>query len=286
MAGDDLPELAHFLRTRRARLSPERAGLDPAGVRRLPGLRRSEVAALAGISPEYYTRLEQGRQRRPSRDVVDALAAALRLDQDEHRHLRRLAERPSRPAPSSGTPAVSETTRRLLRSVKPWPAYVVSPLRDVLAWNDAAAWLLTDFSELPAGRCNLAWFAFCDPRAQDLYVDWEGVAAGNAHRLRDALAADPYSERGAELVAALTAESPAFAERWERHDVRGPNTGRKELTHPEAGPLTLDYANYLQPGADHLELVVMTAPEGSASYRALIRRFSVGAALAPEARSA
>ncbi|MEU9025486.1 helix-turn-helix transcriptional regulator [Actinomadura sp. NPDC048394] len=272
MTARGLPELAHFLRTRRARLSPEGAGLSPTGVRRLPGLRRSEVATLAGISPEYYTRLEQGRQRRPSPEVVDALAAALRLDRDEHRHLRRLAERPSPSAPSSGMLAVPETTRLLLRSVQPWPAYVVSPLRDVLAWNDAAAWLLTDFSELPAGRRNLAWFTFCDPRAQDLFVDWEAVAAGNAHRLRDTLAADGHNGRGSELVNALAAQSPAFADNWERHDVRGPNTGRKKLMHPEAGPLTLEYANYLQPGPDRLELVVMTAPEDSATHRALMRQ--------------
>ncbi|MFI7610232.1 helix-turn-helix domain-containing protein [Nonomuraea terrae] len=270
---DTLPELAHFLRSRRARLSPESVGLPRTQTRRLPGLRRAEVAALAGISPEYYTRLEQGRQRRPSAEVVAALAGALRLDADGRRHLHRLTTYPVRPAiPSDnpGTALVPDATRRLLRSMTTWPAYVVSPMRDVLAWNEAAAWLLTGFAALPEHQRNLAWFAFCAPEAQELYADWAGVARGNVHRLRDALAADPHNARGNRLVTELSAHSARFAESWEEHDVRGPNIGGKKLTHPQAGALTLDYAGYVLPGPHRLELVVMTAEENSPTHQALV----------------
>ncbi|MGK5550922.1 helix-turn-helix domain-containing protein [Actinomadura kijaniata] len=266
-----LPELAHFLRTRRARVAPQSVGLTPGGARRLPGLRRSEVAALAGISPEYYTRLEQGRQRHPSPEVLNALAAALRLNPDERRHLHRLASGPRRTAPPAPL-AVPETALSLLRSVRTWPAYVVSPLRDVLAWNDAAVWLLTDFGGMAPHERNFAWFAFCDERARALFADWEAVARGNVYRLRDALAADPANPRGRRLVAELSGRDPRFTEFWEEHHVLGPNTGRKELRHPRAGRITLDYTGYVIPGPHALELVVMTAPEGSRAHRALSER--------------
>lgn len=276
-----LPELAHFLRSRRARLTPESVGLPRSGARRLPGLRRSEVAALAGISPEYYTRLEQGRQRHPSAEVLDSLASALRLDADARRHLHRLTLRASRRGESGGDAAgdplrVPAATLRLLRTTAVWPAYVVSPVRDVLAWNDAAARLITDFAALPVPHRNLAWFAYADPYSRELFVDWHAVARGNAHRLRDALAADPHQVRGNHLVAELAARSPEFAAAWEDHDVRGPGTGHKVLDHPVAGRLRLDYTVYVLPGAQALELVVMTAPEDSPSYRALLAGVAAG----------
>ncbi|MYW02460.1 helix-turn-helix transcriptional regulator [Streptomyces sp. SID3343] len=267
-----LPELAHFLRSRRARLTPEVAGLPRSGTRRLNGLRRAEVAALAGISPEYYTRLEQGRQRRPSPDVLDALATALHLDDDARRHLRRLGTgSPAHlPDPTAvETPDVPEATLRLLDSLILWPAHVVTPMRDIVAWNDAAAWLLFDFTELPVHQRNFAWFAFCDPRSPQFFTDWEKTARSNVHRLRHAVAADPLNERGSRLVADLTARSSRFAEIWEEHDVRGPTTGSHEIRHPRAGRLDLDYTAYVVPGAHTLELVVLTADEGSPTHKAL-----------------
>ncbi|WP_424216779.1 helix-turn-helix transcriptional regulator (plasmid) [Streptomyces sp. BI20] len=269
-----LPELARYLRSRRARLTPEAVGLPRAGTRRLPGLRRSEVAALARISPEYYTRLEQGRQRRPSPQVLDALAGALGLDEDARRHLRRLAEGgPPSPTEPGGVTAsdVPETTLRLLDSLSPWPAHVVTPMRDVLAWNAAESWLLFDYAELPVEQRNFAWFTFCDPRAPRLLADWEKVARGNAHRLRHALAADPHNARGRRLVADLTARGHRFAEIWEEHEVRGPATGSHGFLHPRAGRLDLDYTAYVLPGAHGLELVVLTAAEGTPTHRALTR---------------
>ncbi|MFI8436163.1 helix-turn-helix domain-containing protein [Streptomyces sp. NPDC079020] len=281
VAPSPLPALAHFLRSRRARLTPESVGLPRSGVRRLPGLRRAEVAVLAGISPEYYTRLEQGRQRHPSAEVLDALASALRLDADARRHLHRLTVRAARRTGPGDGPAgdcspVPGATLRLLRATTVWPAYVISPVRDVLAWNDAAVRLITDFAALPVAHRNLAWFAYGDPRARELFVDWDAVARGNAHRLRDALAADPHDARGNRLVAELTAHSQEFAAAWEDHDVRGPGTGHKDLDHPSAGRLRLDYTVYVIPGARALELVVMTAPEGSPSHRALVRSAGSG----------
>ncbi|MFF2119442.1 helix-turn-helix domain-containing protein [Kitasatospora sp. NPDC058184] len=266
-----LPELAHFLRTRRARLTPEAAGLPRTSTRRLNGLRRAEVATLSGISPEYYTRLEQGRQRRPSPEVLDALATALQLDADARRHLHHLATgNPVHQAdPAAVAPDVPEATLRLLASITPWPAHVVTPMRDILAWNDAEAWLLLDYAELRPEQRNFAWFVFCDPRAPRLLTDWEKTARGNVHRLRHALAADPHNERGTRLVAELTARSSRFAAFWEEHDVRGPATGSHGFHHPRAGRLDLDYTAYVVPGTHNLELVVLTAAEGSPSHRAL-----------------
>ncbi|MFB6892492.1 helix-turn-helix domain-containing protein [Kitasatospora sp. NPDC056327] len=267
------PELARFLRARRARLTPEAAGLPRTTTRRLSGLRRAEVATLAGISPEYYTRLEQGRQRRPSPEVLDALATALQLDADARRHLHHLAAgTPARPAGTTpALPDVPEATLRLLDSLTPWPAHVVTPVRDVLAWNAAEAWLLLDYDELPAEQRNFAWFVFCDPRAPQLLTDWEKTARGNVHRLRHAMAADPHNERGTRLVADLTEHSTRFAEFWEEHDVRGPATGSHGFHHPLAGRLDLDYTAYVIPGPHKLELVVLTAPEGSPTHTALTR---------------
>ncbi|QDQ09172.1 helix-turn-helix transcriptional regulator [Streptomyces spectabilis] len=269
-----LTDLAHFLRSRRARVTPEAVGLPRSSTRRLNGLRRAEVAALAGISPEYYTRLEQGRQRRPSPDVLDALATALRLDDDGRRHLHRLGTgSPPHQADTAGAtaPHVPETTLRLLGSLTLYPAHVVTPMRDIVAWNRAESWLLFDYAELPAPQRNFAWFVFCDPRAPELLTDWEKVARGNVHRLRHALAADPHNERGLRLVAELTQRSSRFAAIWEEHDVRGPTTGSHGFRHPRAGRLDLDYAAYVVPGAHPLELVVLTAEEGSPTHEALKR---------------
>ncbi|MFF3644324.1 helix-turn-helix domain-containing protein [Streptomyces sp. NPDC002564] len=267
-------ELARFLRTRRARLTPECVGLPRTAGRRIAGLRRAEVAALAGISPEYYTRLEQGRQRRPSPEVLDALATALRLDPDGHRHLHRIASRPAPPVPPA-EPGAPQAALDLLRALTVWPAYLVSPMRTVLAWNEAAAWLVTDFGALPPHRRNLAWFALCDPRARDLYADWEAVARGNVHRLRNAVAGRTDQQP---LLAELASHGGAlFTDAWNEHEVRGPNTGHKRLNHPEAGPLTLAYTGYLLPGPDQVELVVMTAPEGSAEAAVFRQRFGTGA---------
>ncbi|MEU1630979.1 helix-turn-helix transcriptional regulator [Streptomyces sp. NPDC020096] len=268
----ELSELAHFLRSRRVRITPEAAGLPRTGARRLHGLRRAEVATLAGISPEYYTRLEQGRQSHPSPEVLDALATALHLDDDARRHLHHLgitaaAHKPG-PTHAAGLPDVPDTTLRLLDSL-PWPAHVVTPMRDILAWNAADSWLLVDFSELPPGHRNYAWFAFCDPRAPQLLSDWEKVARSNVHRLRHAMAADPHNERGRQLVTELAQRSSQFAAFWEEHDVRGPTAGSHAFLHPTAGRLDLDYAAYVIPGTPALELVVLTAPEGSAAHEAL-----------------
>lgn len=270
-----LPELAHFLRTRRAVLAPESVGLPRTSTRRLDGLRRAEVATLAGISPEYYTRLEQGRQRHPSPEVLDALAAALQLDDDGRKHLHYLAAHGSQRGDDhaqAGMPVVPETTLRLLRSLSVWPAHVVSPMRDVLAWNEASAWLHVDFATLPVEHRNFAWWVLCDPRAPKLLADWPGVVQSNVNRLRHSLAADPHNPRGRQLVADLAAQSPQFRALWDKHDVRGPTTGSKTFLHPDAGPLALDYTAYVIPGPGALELVVLTASEDTPAYAKLTER--------------
>ncbi|WP_107102045.1 transcriptional regulator, partial [Streptomyces silaceus] len=195
---------------------------------------------------------------------------ALRLDADGRRHLHRLTARPVSPeAPAA--PEVPRTALDLLRGLTVWPAYLVGPMRDVLAWNEAAAWLVTDFGALPPHRRNLAWFALCDPAARDLFVDWEAVARGNVHRLRNALAGRADH---APLLAELALHGGAlFHDAWNEHEVRGPNTGHKRLHHPEAGPMTLAYTGYLLPGPAQVELVVMTAPEDSDEAALLRERF-------------
>ncbi|WP_055566444.1 hypothetical protein [Streptomyces atriruber] len=240
----DVPtELARFLRTRRARLTPECVGLPRTAGRRLTGLRRAEVAALA---------------------------TALRLDADGRGHLHRITARPVPPVPST-PPEAPQAALDLLRALTVWPAYLVDPMRSVLAWNAAAAWLVTDFGALPPHRRNLAWFALCDPRAKELYADWEAVARGNVHRLRNALSGRTGEEP---LLAELAASGgELFTDAWNEHEVRGPNTGHKRLNHPEAGPLTLAYTGYLLPGPERIELVVMTAPAGSPEHALLHARF-------------
>lgn len=166
-------------------------------------------------------------------------------------------------------PVVPETTLQLLKSLTVRPAHVVSPMRDILAWNDAETWLLFDFSDLPAEHRNFAWFVFCDPRAPLLLTDWEKVARSNVHRLRHAVAADPLNARGRRIVAELTAQSSRFATIWEEHDVRGPAAGSHGFLHPQAGRIDLDYTAHVIPGVHMLELVVLTADEGALTHTAL-----------------
>ncbi|WP_059006469.1 helix-turn-helix transcriptional regulator [Streptomyces specialis] len=248
------PELAAFLRSRRDRLPPAAVGLPEGGRRRSPGLRRAEVAQLAGISPDYYMRLEQGRDGRPSASVLDGLARALRLDDDERDHLYRLARAgsvpPRRPASSRVRPEVA----RLLTAIGPVPAYVLNGRLDVLAWNAMAAALVTDFAALPQARRNLLWFTFRDPLARTLYADWELAARHGIAQLRTATGRAPDDPANSALVGELAVHSAEFRDWWARHDVKGPSIGRKRFVHPLVGPLELDYVALLPASSTHLTL--------------------------------
>ncbi|MEU6036973.1 helix-turn-helix transcriptional regulator [Actinomadura sp. NPDC047616] len=260
-------EMAEFLRSRRDRIRPETVGLPAGGRRRAPGLRRAEVAQLAGISPDYYMRLEQGRSVRPSPSVLDALARALLLNPDERDHLYRLARSEPAPLRRHEDERVDPGVLRLLERLDRVPAYVLNGRLDVLAWNAMSAALVTDFAAMP--RRNLIWFAFCDPRARSFYVEWELMARHGIAQLRAATGLDPGNAATRALVEELTERSPEFRRWWDRQDVKGPSIGRKEFQHPQLGRLSLDYVGMLLPGTVDQQLVTYTAAAGSPSEAAL-----------------
>jgi transcriptional regulator with XRE-family HTH domain len=245
-------ELADLLRSRRRRLRPEDVGLPPGVRRRTAGLRREEVAALAAISVTYYTYLEQGRERHPSRQVLDALAAALRLTGAERAHLHDLAH-PARPAPDP--PAGAETpapgVASLVDRLDPHPAYVTGRYWDVLAANRAARALWTDWPALPAADRNMVLWMLADPAARRVFVEWPAEAAAQLGRFRAAAARHPGDPRFAALVARLHRDSPEVREWWPRHEVAPLGGGSKLLRHPALGQLRLH----------HTVLTVADAPE-------------------------
>lgn len=264
----DRVELAEFLRTRRARVRPSEVGL-PAGIRRrTPGLRREEVAQLAGISVDYYARLEQGRSPRPSRQVLAALARALRLADDERRHLFHLAgEVPGPPGPS---PDVSAGILHLLDRLQDVPAFVIDVKYDLLAWNPMAAALLGDLSRLPKSERNLVWQLFCGVGYPELYSpeDVEEFADQCVADLRAAAARYPTDPGIRNLLARLRANSPEFVRRWEQHRVGVRRGSTKRIRHPVVGELELQY-EILEITDRGQRLIIYTAPPGSPSLEAL-----------------
>ncbi|MER7789073.1 helix-turn-helix transcriptional regulator [Streptomyces sp. NPDC097640] len=240
--------LGDFLRTRRARLRPEDVGLVSYGTRRrVPGLRREELAQLAGVSVAYYTRLEQGQSTGASDGVLDAIARALRLSPDEHAHLRNLA-RPARAGrrPAPRAEAARPSTRRLIEAMDGVPALVLTARFDVLAWNPlghalVAGHLAADGPERPADRPNTQRLLFLDPHTRELYPDWEGEARRAVSTLRIAAGEYPDDRRLAELIGELTMKSGEFAALWSRHPVRKCAFGGKSFHHPLVGPLELTF---------------------------------------------
>jgi transcriptional regulator with XRE-family HTH domain len=269
---DHRPELSDFLRARRARLTPAAAGIDPAGERRrVPGLRREELARLAGVSVDYYVRLEQGRGGvHPSDAVLGALARALQLDPAEHAHLRRLARAPLAPAPRrQRAQRVRPEVQRLLDRLEEVPAFVLGRRMDVLAWNRLAARLHVDFAALPARMRNMPRLVFLDDAARELYPDWQQVARETVAYLRFEASAHPDDADLHELVGELSTRSPEFRRWWARHDVREKSHGTKRYRHPLVGELELHYETLALPADDRQTLVTYTAPAGSPSETAL-----------------
>jgi transcriptional regulator with XRE-family HTH domain len=262
-------ELADFLRTRRERIRPVDAGLPLTGRRRTPGLRREELAQLAGISATWYTHLEQGRNIRVSAAVLESLVRALRLDGQERTHLFLLAH--GNPPPDLASPVETLDLRltRLLKVLEPHPAYVVGARSDVLGWNRAAAALFTDFAAMPPDRRNLVWWVFTDPRAQETLLDWEREARALLARFRTAAGRHPDDPRFAELVDELCAVSPYVREWWAKHDVLANSSGTKRLRHPRTGAMTLDHTVLQVAEAPEQKLVVYSAPPGSPAALAL-----------------
>jgi transcriptional regulator with XRE-family HTH domain len=268
---DRSTEIADFLRSRRAAISPDRAGLPQDGrPRRVPGLRRDEVARLAGVSTEYHTRLEQGRAGNPSTEVLDALARALQLDTAEREHLTDLL---ARPAPVRRTPLSPQRVRPglylMLQTLDQVPAFILGRRTDVLATNRLAREVLTDFDGLPAPRRNLARYYLLDPTARERVGDWERIAAETVAMLRLEAGRSPHDRQLADLVGELTLQCPEFTGWWNDHRVLRRTHGAKSYHHPVAGDLEFAYESFQVPGDAEQILCVYNVEPGSPTAEAL-----------------
>jgi transcriptional regulator with XRE-family HTH domain len=270
-------ELGEFLRARRARLHPEELGLASGPRRRVAGLRRDEAARRAGVSVEYYTRLEQGRGGRPSDGVLDALAVALELGPAARDHLLRLAAPRSRPAPHqvshSGPPVAGDrlrpSVRALLDAIGATPVVAYARNLDVLAMNPLAIALYAGFAGWPSDRANCARALFLNPASHDWYIDWDEVAHDVVGLLRRSVGEHPDDPGLRALVDELAAGSDAFGRLWVTHEVRQDLHGRKRLRHPTLGELDIDFEQLLVPGDDGVVLMAYTAPPGTPTRAAL-----------------
>ncbi|ARH93881.1 helix-turn-helix transcriptional regulator [Streptomyces lydicus] len=272
--GSEGAELGRFLRARRTGTTPDEVGLTVgAGLRRTPGLRREELATLAGISIDYYVRLERGKETRPSPAVLDSLARALHLDDQEHQHLRDLAARAARYAPEP-PPAPSRTVRPhlklLLETMRPNPAYLLSRSMDVLAWNPGGLALYAGLGDWPATQRNLARYLFLHPAARELFPNWDTQVRACVSRLRAVAGTAPDAPDLTNIVGELLLKSPDFATLWERYDVTGRKPAHKTFQHPHVGTITLTaQAMYLE-GTPGRRLGVYTAEPGTPDHDALL----------------
>jgi transcriptional regulator with XRE-family HTH domain len=271
-APDAKQEVKAFLTSRRAKLSPEQAGFAArGGNRRVPGLRREEVAILAGVSVDYYTRLERGMLAGTSEAVLDSLARALQLDEAERTHLFDLA----RAANASGTSrrrtasrGVRPSVQRMLDSMVGAPAWVRNARHDLLAANRLGFALYSELLTDPIRPANNARFVFLNPKSHEFFVDWDRAADDIVAMLRSEAGRNPYDKALTELIGQLSTQSETFRTRWAAHNVRFHRTGRKQLRHSVVGDLDLSYEAMELPG-DDLTVLVYTAEPGSPSQDAL-----------------
>ncbi|MEU6353950.1 helix-turn-helix transcriptional regulator [Streptomyces sp. NPDC047072] len=265
-------EIRGFLMSRRAGITPEQAGLPHvSGNRRVKGLRREEVAMLAGLSVEYYTRIERGRLGGASESVLDAIARALRLDDDERAHLYDLARNVSpgsrRTRPARASP-LTASVRQVLDSMSV-PAVVQNGRLDLLAANDLGRALYADLFTTPERPPNFARYVFLDPRAEDFYADLDEARDLLVAMLRATAGRDPLDRRVTELIGELSARSTDFAARWARHHVRRHSRGRKTVHHPVVGTMDLAYDDFALPGDPDVTLTTYTADPCTPSADAL-----------------
>ncbi|PUB29845.1 helix-turn-helix protein [Promicromonospora sp. AC04] len=253
--------LSEFLRTRRARLKPQDVGLPDFGRRRrVPGLRREELAQLAGVSVAYYTRLEQGDGRNVSTEILDSIARALRLSDDEHAHLTHLAK-PKNRKPVVRRQQVRGTLRTLLDAMEGVPAMVVGRRSDILAWNRIAAALFGDLAQLPAQERNWARLVFLRPEYRDLFVDWKQKAIDTVSQLRMYAGAHPNDPQLAALVGELSVRNEEFRQLWATHNVQERPHGTQRLRHPLVGELDLRLEAFLTDDPDQTLLSYHAEPE-------------------------
>ncbi|RST22885.1 transcriptional regulator [Streptomyces sp. WAC04770] len=265
-------ELADFLRRARSQCDPARSGLPTSNrTRRVPGLRREEVALLAGVSPDYYARLEQGRHITPSSAVLDALGRALELDAAGQAHLNDLvgsAHAPKRSRPRA-IQRVRPGLRQLIDSLDGVPAMILGRRTDVLATNQIARALFADFEAMRPADRNYARWILLDSDARDLFTDWETQARAAVESLRLELGADPHDAVLQDLVAQLRDESPEFSDWWDTHRVYQRTHGAKNLHHPVVGNLAVSYETFALPGDPESTLFLYSTAPDSPSRQAL-----------------
>jgi transcriptional regulator with XRE-family HTH domain len=264
-------DIAEFLTTRRARITPEQVGLPTYGPRRVKGLRREEVASLAGVSVEYYKRLERGNVSGVSELVLEGLARALQLDDAERAHLFDLVRAanpvmPKRPRPVKHR--VRPVVQRILDQITA-PATVRNARLDYVGANALGRALYAPVFDSPEQPANSARFTFLDPGAADFYPEWERVASELVAHLRSEAGRNPYDRKLSDLVGELSTRSDEFRVRWAAHNVRFHRTGTKRIHHPVVGELDLSYETMELSADDGLSVAIFTAEPGSASQQAL-----------------
>ncbi|OLT22684.1 hypothetical protein BJF79_46335 [Actinomadura sp. CNU-125] len=266
-------ELGGFLRSRRHRLAPRDAGITPGPRRRTPGLRREEVAAAAGVSLTWYTWLEQGRVNGVSRQVLDALARALRLGPDEHRHLLELAGEPA--AEPAAPAAVSAEVRALLTMVEPNLAHVVTRCFDVVAWNAPVDALFRDVEDPPFGEdLNIVWMMFHHPWMRARFPEWEAEARWLTALLRNEAGRQAGNPRFQRLVERLTATSAEFREFWDGHDITPFTPSERHYSHPALGRVTLRFMKINVENEPDLSVLVHYASPGDGEAAAALARLA------------
>lgn len=268
----DRNPLGAYLRDRRSRLDPAAFGL-PLGRRRTPGLRREEVAQRANVSATWYTWLEQGRGGAPSADVLERIGRALMLTDAEREHLFLIGlGRPPGIRYEAAPGGVTPRLQRVLDAFEASPALVKTPTWDVVAWNRAAATMLTDYGALPPERRNILRLVFCDPRVRAAQYDWEGVARFVVATFRADVARAGAASHVQALVDELCRASTEFAAMWRDHDVRRYGDGVKKLRHPLAGPIAFEYSAFAVDGRPDLGMIVYNpaTPDDAARIRALL----------------
>ena len=265
---DNKADIREFLATRRARITPQQAGLpDFGGTRRVAGLRREEVALLAGVSVDYYVRLERGHLGGVSESVLESLVRALQLDETERAHLFDLARTANASVGTrrrTPTNRVRPSVQRLLDSIAA-PAWVRNGRMDILATNESGRALYSLVHESPLSPPNTARFCFLDPRAVDFWPDWDRLASETVASLRTEAGRNPYDKALTDLIGELSTRSDEFRVRWAAHDVHRHRSGVKRILHPVVGPLELSYEAMELVTDEGLTLLVYGAEPGSAS---------------------
>ena len=266
---ENKPEVRDFLTSRRGRVSPEQVGLPSFGNRRVPGLRRNEAAALAGVSVEYYTRVERGNLQGVSDSVLDAIASALLMDDTERMHLHDLARlsnaSPVRSQRRVTKPAVPASATRMVDAMAGLPAFVQNNRFDILYTNPLGRALFSEMFDDPGCASNTVQFVFFSPAARRFYLDWERIARTAVGALRVEAARNPYDTALSNLIGGLSTRSDAFRVLWGANDVGAFGDGTKNINHPVVGELQLEHSAMSLTGEAGLSMTVYSAAPGSAT---------------------